>query len=324
MNRILLVSLGCLAFSSLAADPVKFQCNISCEQTAALPPALPPAPVDTDGDGLTDDLDGCPSAAAQTPTGCPVLFTRRINVGGPLFTDSKGYVWEADVGTGGVADTTTGEILNTSDDGLYLDYRYDLAGGTEISYDLEVPNGDYVVDVHLAEVYSPAFVVGFRTFSPEIQGVVEPPVDMFALAGPRTAFAVRYTTKVTDGKLSIRFIHVVENPSVAALAVYSPAAAPAVLQPPVTVPVAGTAMLSWKSPSAGERPEGYQVRYGASPSNLTVSADLPADAHDCQPPDASQTNCHLIPNLPAGKWYFTLASLPPGSPAVGPIERVIP
>lgn len=35
------------------------------------PEPAPPMPVDSDGDGLTDDIDQCPTAAATTPTGCP-------------------------------------------------------------------------------------------------------------------------------------------------------------------------------------------------------------------------------------------------------------
>ena len=36
------------------------------------PPPPPPPPSDTDGDGLTDDVDQCPSVAANTADGCPV------------------------------------------------------------------------------------------------------------------------------------------------------------------------------------------------------------------------------------------------------------
>lgn len=38
-----------------------------------LPP--PPAPIDSDGDGLTDDIDACPVAPANTPDGCPIPDT---------------------------------------------------------------------------------------------------------------------------------------------------------------------------------------------------------------------------------------------------------
>ncbi len=36
------------------------------------PPPPPAAPVDSDGDGLTDDIDRCPVAPANTPDGCPI------------------------------------------------------------------------------------------------------------------------------------------------------------------------------------------------------------------------------------------------------------
>lgn len=39
------------------------------------PPPPPPPPVDSDGDGLTDDIDQCPVAPANTPDGCPIPDT---------------------------------------------------------------------------------------------------------------------------------------------------------------------------------------------------------------------------------------------------------
>ena len=39
---------------------------------AATPNGCPPPPPDTDGDGLTDDVDSCPSEAADTTNGCPL------------------------------------------------------------------------------------------------------------------------------------------------------------------------------------------------------------------------------------------------------------
>lgn len=39
------------------------------------PPPPPPPPMDSDHDGLTDDLDKCPVAPANTPDGCPIPDT---------------------------------------------------------------------------------------------------------------------------------------------------------------------------------------------------------------------------------------------------------
>ena len=47
-------------------------------------------------------------------------------------------------------------IANTDDDTLYQDERYWSAGG---SYRFDVPNGDYIVDIKLAEIY-PTTVCG--------------------------------------------------------------------------------------------------------------------------------------------------------------------
>ncbi len=51
----------------------------------APPPKAPLPPLDSDGDGVADPLDGCPAQAAATPTGCP-----------PPDSDSDGVIDEQD------------------------------------------------------------------------------------------------------------------------------------------------------------------------------------------------------------------------------------
>ena len=41
------------------------------DPAVASAPASPAARIDTDGDGLDDAADGCPTAASTNPTGCP-------------------------------------------------------------------------------------------------------------------------------------------------------------------------------------------------------------------------------------------------------------
>jgi hypothetical protein len=42
------------------------------------PPPPPPPPPDTDGDGIPDASDACPTTFAQTPNGCPAAFPRPV------------------------------------------------------------------------------------------------------------------------------------------------------------------------------------------------------------------------------------------------------
>lgn len=227
--------------------------------------------------------------------------TVRINVGGKAYTDAAGNVWAADTSTVGTADKITDAIANTVDDGLYQDFRYDFADGPEISYELALPNGDYVVDTLLAENYKPLFAAGVRTFAIEVQGVASEPIDMFARAGALTAFAVRLPAKVTDGKLTVRYLHRVENPSISALAVYPAGTAPPVLSPPAPAAATGSAMLSWTAPTTNTDASpltdlsGYEVLYG--PASLpTVVMDVPG----------ADTKAYEVRNLPSGTWTFAV------------------
>jgi hypothetical protein len=87
-----------------------------------------------------------------------------------------------------------------------------------MEYRFTVPNGDYVVKLHFAEIWSGAFRVGRRKFDIVIEGaLVDRALDVFAKVGAKTALVRSYPISVKDGQMNIRFVHRVQNPLISAI-----------------------------------------------------------------------------------------------------------
>jgi len=79
----------------------------------------------------------------------------RVNAGGGNYTDGNGDLWSADYGYNtGNTFSTTDPISGTTDDVLYQTERWDSSTSPELMYSFSVPNGDYVVNLYFAEIYS--------------------------------------------------------------------------------------------------------------------------------------------------------------------------
>ena len=77
----------------------------------------------------------------------------RINAGGPQFTDPSGNVWQNDAyfTTGNPFWSCPKVISNTNNDDLYCSYRY-FNQAQPYLYQIPVPNGNYYVRLHFAEM----------------------------------------------------------------------------------------------------------------------------------------------------------------------------
>ena len=172
-----------------------------------------------------ESAQSSPAANVTTPPAPAVAI--RVNAGGSQYTDGVGNVWSADTGfnTGPVSSAGNGvDILGTTDDPLYQLQRYDAPQAPELTYSFAVPNGDYAVNLHLAENYSGTFGVGLRVFDVQVEGAPAlSDVDIFSEAGGANTALVRTIPLVTvsDGQLDIQFIHGVQNPIVAAIEILS-------------------------------------------------------------------------------------------------------
>ncbi|MEZ5458155.1 MAG: OmpA family protein [Steroidobacteraceae bacterium] len=66
---------GRRAFSSITDDPTDYVASVGLQYSWGGAPPPPPPPADSDGDGVTDDMDKCPGTPAGTPVnadGCPL------------------------------------------------------------------------------------------------------------------------------------------------------------------------------------------------------------------------------------------------------------
>jgi len=132
----------------------------------------------------------------------------RISAGGGTYADSFNNFWEADLfftnanPTLPLTATMSEEaqpIWNTTDDQLYINEH-----ATSFRYDIPIPNGNYTVRLHFAELFFNG--PGGRVFSVGLEGdAVLSNFDIYALVGKNTALDRSFTVVVSDGILDISF-----------------------------------------------------------------------------------------------------------------------
>ena len=161
--------------------------------------------------------------ACTTPSEVVPDFAVRINAGGGAYTDANGNVWSADYGFNtGNKSTASVAIGGTSDDSLFQTQRWDAASGDELTYSVNVPDGDYVVNLYFAEVYNQVFYPNGRVFDILLEGnTVEYKMDVYNESGENNALVKSYNVTVADGQLNLKFLHGIENPTISAIEVLS-------------------------------------------------------------------------------------------------------
>ncbi|MBN1155238.1 PKD domain-containing protein [candidate division KSB1 bacterium] len=149
-----------------------------------------------------------------------------INCGGPAYTDAQGDLWQADQPysaggygyIGGSTYSTTDPISNTDSDPLYKTERYEMS-----QYQFDVPNGDYEITLHFAEIYYN--YLGKRVFSVTIEGLLLlDQLDLYRVAGHDAAVSYTFSTRdlgfsVTDNNLNIGFTNITDVAKISAIKV---------------------------------------------------------------------------------------------------------
>lgn len=136
-----------------------------------------------------------------------------INVGGGNYKDSSGRTWQADkyYNNGGEVETIPNSlqsITKTLDDELYHTGRYDPDSGPSLKYEFPVPDGDYAVTMHFAELWKGAFKTNARVFNVLLEGaVVIQSLDIYKEVGNFAALAKTEYASVNDGFLTLEFAH---------------------------------------------------------------------------------------------------------------------
>jgi len=257
------------------------------------------------------------------PSPGEVLF--RVNGGGTLVaaTDGPNPDWEGDsgnIGAGGnsqyLTTNSTGTStysqtqgsayqgpVNLSDPSLvgtnvpaavFTTERYDPdAAAPVMTFEFPVASGTYEVRLYLMELFSGIDAAGERVFDVSVEGTVPPvfdDLDAFARNGALSAFMLSHSVTVTDGFLTLEFIHGVENPAVKAIEILgaaqgtSPSVADASIvtelingdQSGVDAVLATTALLDLSNGlnTATVNASNVQLLQGASPlAGVSVNAD---------------------------------------------------
>jgi hypothetical protein len=149
----------------------------------------------------------------------------RINTGGSTYTDSQSGIWGADAYfTGGVTSSKSFDVAGSTDDQLFLSYRY-ASSGAPFRYSIPVSGaGLYRVKLHFLEPYfgAPGGVAGGagkRVFHVALEGRrVLSGFDIYAQHGAGNAVVKAFeNVSVTDGTLDIGFTSVANNAIVSAI-----------------------------------------------------------------------------------------------------------
>jgi malectin (di-glucose binding ER protein) len=219
--------------------------------------------------------------ALYFPKGVLAQQPIRVNCGGASYTDSKGQVWNADYGfNSGALYSAASPISGTTDQKLYQTERY----GNAIIYSFPLANGNYSVNVLLAEIYSPYFKAGARVMNIKVQGVLAfSNVDIFAQAGADAALTKSTTAVVSNGTLTVELDNVVGGSKCSAIEILPVPTGPSLLLNftyPDGTPVPGnlaytvsSSLLSFQGSSPLNNGQANCIIY-ANPSALGISAQF--------------------------------------------------
>jgi hypothetical protein len=168
------------------------------------------------GSEVSDTSADVPEKPNTFPT-----FPLRVNAGGERYVDGKGNTWVADKGFNtGSTYSVKAAIDGTTDDPLYQTERVDAVTSPELAYVFDVPNGNYQVKLHFAEIWSGAWATGKRVFGVKVEGqLVESGIDIYAAVGANSSLVKTYSAKVSDGRLQIEFVRKTQNPTISAIEV---------------------------------------------------------------------------------------------------------
>ncbi len=156
-------------------------------------------------------------------------YILRINSGGEkvVYNDSIFVADTLYVGSSkSYANTNIEDFKETTQDSLYITERTTNGRLQNFGYSIPVPDGDYEVILHFAELYWGATGggedgIGKRVFDVAIEGdSVLVAYDMSAEKDAMTAIIKTFNTTVVDGILNIDFGASVDQPKISALEIY--------------------------------------------------------------------------------------------------------
>ena len=131
------------------------------------------------------------------------LVVKAINVGGKAYTASDGTRYSADKHyTDGDVWTVAADIAGAEDSQLYKSQRFQ---SSEFSYSIPLSNGNYTVELKMAELYYASSDSSVFDINIEGSTVIEK-LDVFEESKRYVAHDEAVNVTVTDGELNISFI----------------------------------------------------------------------------------------------------------------------
>jgi hypothetical protein len=210
------------------------------------------------------------AAAAYTIAQSPSTFPEvRINSGGPTYVDPMGRVWAADTHGYGVLSCGNPpfSFVAAGLDGEYTD-GLSCGGSNPITYQIPVPNMDYLVTLKFAEP-SPNCGPGCRIFSAAVNGqtnTVLSQVDVAANAqGTNKPWDASIPVSVSNSQITIAFSVVNNAPIINAIEIV-PANSVEVV--PSTATLAARQILQFSALQPGVTNPSPAVNWSITPANL--------------------------------------------------------
>jgi len=133
---------------------------------------------------------------------------------------SDGTVFEADTtGVGNRYTNSRDDVAGTQADLLFQSHAWSTEG---LSYDFDIADGQYTVELYFAEVYEPTSRTDGRVFDVSLEGeVIRDSLDVYAEVGDDAAFVVTKTVTVSDGSLTLDLENETQNSMLSGIKVTS-------------------------------------------------------------------------------------------------------
>lgn len=220
--------------------------------------------------GANSDYNSMGEYAITAKFNAPVAAASdmRLNAGSSAYTDGQSHTWRGDAYfAGGTTATKEFDVQGTTDDALYLAYRY-ASSGAPFSYNIPVSaDGAYTIKLHFLEPYFGApggktsGLTGARVFHVDVEGTrVLSNYDIYTQDGAGKAVVKTFENViVTGGSANINFISVTNNAIVSAIEVVP-------LTYTLTTNTAGSGTIT-RNPNQPNYASGKSVTLTATPAS---------------------------------------------------------
>jgi Malectin domain len=177
-------------------------------------------------------------------------------------------------------------VTGTTDPQLYKSARYDQPASPEQQYTFAEANGASTVNLYFAETCY--YASGDRVFDVQLQATtVFPALDIAKIVGVKHALVKSANVSVTNGQLTIRFVHHKDSRIISVIEILPGATAliaPAIKTQPTSASVPSGQKATFRVTASGSTPLAYQHQRGgnaisgATASTYSTAATTSADS----------------------------------------------